>query len=324
MLRELRSYYAMSYIISFNGGNIFNNEYFPQNVNTQSKAVLKAMGKNLDLRYSTVDAAGAARDLAAVGYVIDSSPNALNDADAAPKIFPQSSDLIHKFATGVNQVVSEALARLFEEPIVIDRGYDVFRSLAQHTFDNQVAQYKDSFFSSSSRSEGRYFAYQMGFYSMKKSAYCFLVFSMISYREQKYIFGLPVSTRTGIACRIQIFPCKKIVNSFIYNTGVLRSGQRLASPNGQHQAILTADGNFVVGTRWQSGSALKGQSPYYLTMQRDGNLVIYDARNNPTWAAESWEQGWHLSSPYWVELHDDGNLVVRNPSGITLWEIGRA
>jgi hypothetical protein len=35
---------------------------------------------------------------------------------------------------------------------------------------------------------------------------------------------------------------------------------------------------------WSSNSKGKGTPPYKLTMQDDGNLVVYDSTNTPTWA----------------------------------------
>ncbi|KAF8604040.1 hypothetical protein BDV93DRAFT_441454, partial [Ceratobasidium sp. AG-I] len=219
----------------------------------------------------------------------------------------------------LNNQVNDLVRRVYDDAIIVERGFDVFRSIAQHTIDNQVSEHRNNFFSSSTRSEGKYFSYQLTFYSMKKSAYCFLVLSFISFKNTDYVFGIPVSVRTGISCRGQIFPCRKLVNSFIYNTGVLRSGEHLASPNGQHVATLSSNGNFSVGSRWQSGAASGARSPFYLKMQEDGNLVTYDANNNPTWSASSWDEGWPGEGPYWVEMQNDGNLVVYKMSGAALW-----
>lgn len=181
----------MSYEICFQGGHIFNPGYYPANVNTQSKPVLRAMGKNVRLDYSLVDEAGAARDLDTEGFFLDPEAKALNIPQL--EALPLSSDLVHRFATGLNNLTNDFVKDYYVEDIVVERGYDVFRSLAQHTLDNQVAEYTDNFFSSSYRSEGRYFSYQMAFYSMKRVSYCFMVFSMISYKNVDYVFGIPVS-----------------------------------------------------------------------------------------------------------------------------------
>ena len=70
------------------------------------------------------------------------------------------------------------------------------------------------------------------------------------------------------------------------------------SPNGSpYEMVLTPDGDLehlAYGqtcppstpciANWFSNSKGKGTPPYKLTMQDDGNLVVYDSTNTPTWA----------------------------------------
>jgi hypothetical protein len=70
------------------------------------------------------------------------------------------------------------------------------------------------------------------------------------------------------------------------------------SPNGSpYEMVLAPDGDLehlAYGqtcptytpciANWSSNSKGKGTPPYKLTMQDDGNLVVYDSTNTPTWA----------------------------------------
>jgi len=53
-------------------------------------------------------------------------------------------------------------------------------------------------------------------------------------------------------------------------------------------AVMQGDGNFVIyqGRRaiWSSGSGGHGHGAFYLTVQNDGNVVIYASANKPIWA----------------------------------------
>ncbi|KAF8593352.1 alpha-D-mannose-specific plant lectin, partial [Ceratobasidium sp. AG-I] len=295
--------------ISFQGGYIFNNHAYPEIVNTQSKAMLKQMGKNVNLNYATVNEAGAINDLKSIGF----SLRYTSSVDTMTNI---NSSL-------VDDRVSSMVKDYFGEPIEVVRGTDVFLSLIQHTIDNQVSEFKDSFFTSSSRSEGHYFSYQLTFYSMRKASYCFLILSFISFKDQGSIFGIPTKFRSGVSYKAQIFECKKVLNNVLYNFGILPGGESMGSPDGKHTATLSADGNFSIGSRWQSGSGGKGRAPSYLSMQEDANLVIYDAAREPVWASGS-QPGRFSRGPYRLELQNDGNLVVYDSSSSALWSIGPA
>jgi hypothetical protein len=61
-------------------------------------------------------------------------------------------------------------------------------------------------------------------------------------------------------------------------------------------AVMQADGNLVLYSRlslspryavWASGSNGRGTPPYYLIVQNDGNVVIYDRNNRPIWATNT-------------------------------------
>ncbi|UJR19098.1 hypothetical protein I4U23_022229 [Adineta vaga] len=46
---------------------------------------------------------------------------------------------------------------------------------------------------------------------------------------------------------------------------------------------------------------------YHAIMQEDGNLVVYDQHETPTWASDTNGKG---ANPYRLVMQDDGNLVV--------------
>lgn len=99
----------------------------------------------------------------------------------------------------------------------------------------------------------------------------------------------------------------------------LAAGSELASPNGQHRAVMQGDGNFVVyrasGTpKWATGT--DGRAIGGIIMQGDGNLVMYDP-NGAVWASGT---DGHPGAV--VVMQDDGNLVIYDPNGTPLWATG--
>ncbi|WP_327071352.1 hypothetical protein [Kitasatospora sp. NBC_01302] len=81
------------------------------------------------------------------------------------------------------------------------------------------------------------------------------------------------------------------------------------------QAGLTADkawapgSNFAPGVRWCVGE-------YQLTMQNDGNFVIYDVNGHPLWNTQT--EGHPGAS---AVMQNDGNLVVQK-NNQPLWNSG--
>jgi hypothetical protein len=97
--------------------------------------------------------------------------------------------------------------------------------------------------------------------------------------------------------------------------GVLTSGQKLQSSNGQYSAVMQGDGNFVIygpsGPVWWTGTAGTGANVF--TLQRDGNIVMYSP-SRAVWASMS-----SSSAPGSLVLQDDGNLVEYDTSGRPVW-----
>ncbi len=94
----------------------------------------------------------------------------------------------------------------------------------------------------------------------------------------------------------------------------LTVGGTLTSPNGQYQAVLQTDGNFVV---WGPSGAIWSTQTYgttgrYLAMQTDGNLVLYGT-GGALWSTGTWQTG-----AAELAMQNDGNLVLYSAQG-PLW-----
>ena len=105
---------------------------------------------------------------------------------------------------------------------------------------------------------------------------------------------------------------------------ILRSGEYLKA-SGRHLFLfMQADGNLCFYPSmemspytciWASGTHGKGRGPHHLIMQRDGNLVIYDADHRPTWSTNTHGSG----KSCYFRVQDDGNLVVYNYYDKAIW-----
>eukprot|EP01132_Coremiostelium_polycephalum_P009168 gene9168-11236_t len=98
------------------------------------------------------------------------------------------------------------------------------------------------------------------------------------------------------------------------------TNKAVKSSNGLTQLGLHPDGNLVIHengrTVWTSDSANKGKSPHYLIMQSDGNLVLYDCEDHPTWASATHGQG---VGPFQARVNNDGTVEVLDSRKQRLW-----
>ncbi|HKZ69282.1 MAG TPA: protein kinase [Anaerolineales bacterium] len=92
--------------------------------------------------------------------------------------------------------------------------------------------------------------------------------------------------------------------------GQLEIDQELLSDNKRYSLRFQSDGNLVLyDTRndkslWSSNT--EGSQASYLAMQNDGNLVLYTKTGTAVWASETvFELG-----DYFLSMQDDGNLVI--------------
>lgn len=108
----------------------------------------------------------------------------------------------------------------------------------------------------------------------------------------------------------------------VYNDGLsagqsINAGQSLVSRNGRYRLSMQTDGNLVIynpnGPIWSSGTWRSDANR--LVMQNDGNLVLY-GQGGARWASNTWK-----SSANRVVMQDDGNLVMYGPYG-AVWASG--
>jgi hypothetical protein len=99
-------------------------------------------------------------------------------------------------------------------------------------------------------------------------------------------------------------------------TGRLYQGQAIYSPNKKYRLTIQTDGNLVIYTAtrpiWATNTWLKPVK--FVAMQSDGNLVLYDETMKPYWDSGTWNRG--LSR---LVMQDDGNLVIYNSVGSPTW-----
>ena len=93
--------------------------------------------------------------------------------------------------------------------------------------------------------------------------------------------------------------------------------QALYAGNGSFMAVMQGDGNFVVygqgGPIWSTGTF--NHPGAFLTLQSDGNVVVYSSSHQALWA--SWSSGWF--PPAILVLQGDGNFVEYNIFHGVMW-----
>lgn len=100
--------------------------------------------------------------------------------------------------------------------------------------------------------------------------------------------------------------------------GYLSKGQTVNSCDGRFSLTMQTDGNLVLyqtgaGALWSTQT--NGTSGQFAIMQNDGNLVLYSPYWYPLWNSFTWgNPGSYLA------VQNDGNLVVYNPAGRWLWQ----
>jgi len=92
----------------------------------------------------------------------------------------------------------------------------------------------------------------------------------------------------------------------------------LWSPNHTYWMVMQGDGNLVVydaagRPKWATGTSVGGS---FLVLQSDGNLVMYSPDNAPVWTTATAAPGATLA------MQDDGNLVLYDGSGRPIWDSG--
>jgi hypothetical protein len=98
----------------------------------------------------------------------------------------------------------------------------------------------------------------------------------------------------------------------------LRSGEFLASSGGRYRLDMQANGNLVLS--WEGhvlwASRTSGHPGAVATMQRDGNFVIYQ-RRRAIWSSRTSRDP---KGSYHLSLQTDGNVVLYSPAHRSIWE----
>jgi hypothetical protein len=96
----------------------------------------------------------------------------------------------------------------------------------------------------------------------------------------------------------------------------LGPGQSVSSCDGRFRLTMQTDGNLVLYQQstalWNSGT--QGTTGQRAIMQNDGNFVVYDAGNNAVWHSHTYN-----NPGAYLAVQNDGNLVVYNGGGSYLW-----
>lgn len=105
----------------------------------------------------------------------------------------------------------------------------------------------------------------------------------------------------------------------IYSGEVVRKGQYLLSNDARFVLTLQNDGNLVLYFKdralWNSGTS--GQNIDRLTMQDDGNLVLYRTDGAAAWHTYTGGRGKST-----LVVQGDGNLVLYKDGGVPTWNSG--
>lgn len=133
-----------------------------------------------------------------------------------------------------------------------------------------------------------------------------------------YIFLFMIGCSIGMSARLY-------ASDILPEGGILYQEDFLRSTNEAYYALMQRDGNFVVYTspdfspvnaQWSSNSTEKGQPPYRLVLQDNGNLIIFDANNVKTWSTRTAEVG---ERPYHLIMQIDRNLVLYDCNQRAIW-----
>ena len=111
-------------------------------------------------------------------------------------------------------------------------------------------------------------------------------------------------------------------NGIVAGQSVRRGAPCISSVGGNARLCHQRDGNVVVYTGaanpvWFTGTG--GRATSELTMQADGNLVLYN-RGDPVWHTVS---GGRANDGFVAVIQDDCNFVIFNSDGAAIWNSGR-
>jgi D-mannose binding lectin. len=100
----------------------------------------------------------------------------------------------------------------------------------------------------------------------------------------------------------------------------LTANQFIRSQNGEYTAVMQSDNNFVVyhgatvATNALYSTATVGSGGTKFTLQKDGNIVLYDASGNAKWSPNI-----HGKGAVKLVIQNDANLVAYTETGTPVW-----
>lgn len=120
-----------------------------------------------------------------------------------------------------------------------------------------------------------------------------------------------------------------VSSSFAQEHKLLRKGTTITRGNSvwsndqRYELSMQEDGNLVlykkangvVKALWATNT--DGKAVKYFIFQRDGNMVLYDFANKPVWAS-----GTNNKGASYLLLQNDGNLVIYQADGHAIWATG--
>jgi len=115
---------------------------------------------------------------------------------------------------------------------------------------------------------------------------------------------------------VQLFVGK--INDNVKAGEKLLAGESKISPNRQYRLTVQTDGNLVLYNadgvaQWYTNTYGTG-SGNYLTLQPDGNLVLYNANGTPLWNTQSYGSTANI-----LIVQNDGNVVLYGPGNKVFW-----
>lgn len=131
-------------------------------------------------------------------------------------------------------------------------------------------------------------------------------------KETKHF--LQVTTLVLCATFVVVTPAIAYAGDTLNPGEMLRVGERLMSGNNKYSLIMQKDGNLVLYDArrhplWLSNT--QGQRVEKCVMQRDGNLVLYLRNGQPAWASNT------AGKPgSFLLIQNDGNMVIYQPQGV--------
>jgi len=98
-------------------------------------------------------------------------------------------------------------------------------------------------------------------------------------------------------------------------------GKEMYSQNCQYKLSVQADGNLVIydtnnRARWNTRTQSQGTNT--LMLHEQGNVVLYNAQNHAMWSSNTWVG--QNKGPFKLTMENTGKLVLTDGSGKELWD----